>query len=248
MFIDTHAHLNVDPFYKDVTPYIEKALEAGVERIVVPGIDIETSERAIELADRYNGVYAAVGVHPHDSVEAPVDYLRLIEDMLKHPKVCAVGEVGLDYFRDYAPAAVQKKVFYDQVALAKSYGYPLIVHNRSADADTFNILHALNYFNVQFHCYGSDEKFAKVILKKGVMISFTGVVTFSDHAREIIATIPLDKLMIETDSPWMAPVPHRGKLNQPAYVVEIAKTYGHVFGKSLEEIEKITTNNARMFF
>jgi len=248
MFTDTHAHLNLDPFYQDVQPYIDRALDAGVTRIIVPSIDLVTSERAIALADKYEHIYAAVGVHPHDSTEAEEEYLKILEDMLKHPKVCAVGEIGLDYFRDYAPEDVQKRIFNEQIALAKEKQYPMIIHNRSADEDTFGNLDQAGYFNAQFHCYGSDAYFAKKILVKGALISFTGVATFAKKVKELIATLPLNKLMIETDCPWMAPVPYRGKQNEPAYVVEVAKTYGHIFNLPLEKIGKITTGTAKEFF
>jgi TatD DNase family protein len=248
MFIDTHAHLNLDPFYKDADQFIDRAMSAGVNMIIVPGIDISTSERAIKLADRYKGVYAAVGVHPHDSVEAPADHLKIIEDMLRHSKVCAVGEIGLDYFRDYAPEKVQKRIFRGQIELAKDMNFPMIVHNRAADNDTFSILDDISYFNSQFHCYGSDEDYAKKILDKGALISFTGVVTFSKKVKELVKALPLEKLMIETDCPWMAPIPHRGKQNEPAYVVEVARAYSEIFKKPIDEIEKITTDTAKSFF
>ena len=248
MFTDTHAHLNIDPFYKDVEPYIDRAKAAGVTRIIVPGIDIKTSERAIRLAEKYDGIYAAAGIHPHDSVDAPADHLKILEGFLSHPKVIAMGEVGLDYFRDYAPEDIQKRTFEGQVELAKDKQFPLIVHNRAADDDTFAILEKHQYFNAQFHCYGSDEAYAKKVLEKGALISFTGVVTFAKQVKELVKTLPLDKLLIETDCPWMAPVPHRGKQNEPAYVVEVAKTYGHIFGLPLDEVARITTKTAIDFF
>ncbi|MEA2077571.1 MAG: TatD family hydrolase [Candidatus Marinimicrobia bacterium] len=248
MFTDTHAHLNLDPFYEDVQPYIDRALDAGVTRIIVPSIDLITSERAISLADKYDNIFAAVGIHPHDSTDASSDHLNILEEMLKHPKVCAIGEIGLDYFRDYAPEDIQKRVFRGQIELAKDKGYPIIVHNRAADADTYVILEEADYFNAQFHCYGSDEIFAQKVLKKGALISFTGVVTFSKKVKELVKTLPLEKLMIETDCPWMAPVPHRGKQNEPAYVVEVAKAYSEIFQRSIEEIATITTDTAKTFF
>ncbi len=248
MFTDTHAHLNLDPFYEDVQPYIDRALEAGVTRIIVPSVDLISSERAISLADRYDQVFAAVGIHPHDSTDASNEHLHVLEDMLKHPKVCAVGEIGLDYFRDYAPEDIQKRIFRGQIELAKDKGYPMIIHNRTADADTYAILEETDYFNAQFHCYGSDEAFAQKVLKKGSLISFTGVVTFAKKVKELVETLPLDKLMIETDCPWMAPIPHRGKQNEPAYVVEVARAYSEIFQRPIEEIAKITTNTANIFF
>ncbi|MCF7832287.1 MAG: TatD family hydrolase [Candidatus Marinimicrobia bacterium] len=248
MFIDTHAHLNLDPFYEDVQPYIDRAFEAGVTKIIVPSTDLITSERAISLADRFDHVYAAVGIHPNDSTDASTDHLDILEEMLKHPKVCAIGEIGLDYFRDYAPANVQQSIFRGQVELARDLGYPMIVHNRAADNDTFRIMDESGCFNAQFHCYGSDEMFARKVLSKGALISFTGVVTFAKKVKELVAMLPLNKLMIETDCPWMAPIPHRGKQNEPAYVVEVARAYSEIFQSSVEDIAKITTNTAKRFF
>jgi len=248
MFIDTHAHLNFDPFYQDVEPYLERAREAGVDRVIIPSVDISSSERAIDLAERFDEVYAAVGVHPQDCIKAPKDYLKILEDMLELPKVVAMGEIGLDYYRDYAPRDIQQCVFHEQVVLAKYKGYPLIVHNREADSDTYTILEESNYFNAQFHCYGSDETFAEKVLAKGALISFTGVVTFAKKVKELVKVLPLEKLMIETDCPWMTPIPHRGKQNEPAYVVEVARTYSEIFQKPIEEIAKITTDTARSFF
>lgn len=248
MFTDTHAHLNLDPFYQDIQPYIDRALDAGVTRIIVPSIDLITSERAISLADKFDNIFAAVGIHPHDSTDASHEHLNVLEEMLKHPKVCAIGEIGLDYFRDYAPEDIQKRIFRGQIELAKDKGYPIIVHNRAADADTYAILEEADYFNAQFHCYGSDEAFAQKVLAKGALISFTGVVTFSKKVKELVKTLPLKKLMIETDCPWMAPVPRRGKQNEPAYVVEVARAYSEIFQKSIEEIATITSNTATNFF
>ena len=248
MFIDTHAHLNLDPFYQDPAPYVERAQAAGVSKMIVPAIDISTSEKAIKLAEKYDGLYAAVGIHPHDSVEAPKDHLKILEELLQHPKVVAIGEIGLDYFRDYAPSDIQKKIFQGQLELAKDKNYPMIIHNRAADADTFEIMDAVNYFHAQFHCYGSDETFAKKVLAQGALISFTGVVTFAKQVKGLVAKLPLEKLMIETDCPWMAPIPHRGKQNEPAYVVEVAKAYAQIFGKSLSEVASMTTRTAERFF
>lgn len=248
MYFDTHAHLNMEPFIKDPEPWIDRARAAGVHQILVPGIDIKSSENAILLAERFEGVYAAAGIHPQDCLSAPKDYIRILESMLKHPKVLALGEVGLDYYRNYAPREDQLNVFREQIPLAASTNMPMIIHNREADIDIFTCLKELGYFNAQFHCYGSDADFAKKILAEGAVISFTGVISFSKKAREIAATIPLEKLMIETDSPFMAPVPHRGKTNEPAYVTEVARVYGEIFGKSREEIAALTRKSSEAFF
>ncbi|MBW6458304.1 MAG: TatD family hydrolase, partial [FCB group bacterium] len=235
MYIDTHAHLNLEPFCKDPEPYIERAVRAGVRRIIVPGIDLQTSEKAIELADMFEPVYAAVGIHPQDSGKAEKGYLKHIESFLQHPKVLAIGEVGMDHFRDYAPRDRQLRVFREQAELARAYDRPLIVHNRAADEDTFSVLDETDHFRAQFHCYGSDAAFASRVLERGAYISFTGVITFSAKAAEILKGIPLDRVMTETDCPWMAPVPYRGKQNEPAYVVEVLRAYARIYDKTPEE-------------
>lgn len=248
MFIDTHAHLNLDPFCDDPAPYIERAVQAGVTRIIVPSIDIESSERAIALAEKYDNVYAATGIHPHESTKAPESYLRVIEEFLLHPKVCALGEIGMDHYREYAPRDVQLRILREQAELAGDKNIPMIIHNRSADTDTFSVLNSLGNFYAQFHCFGSDEEFAKKVIDKGALISFTGVVTFSQKVRVLAGKLPLEKLMTETDCPWMAPVPYRGRQNEPAYVVEIARTYADIFGKDLAFIAQKTRRTAEKFF
>ncbi len=248
MYIDTHAHLNFEPFIRDPQPYIDRALQAGVTKMIVPAADLASSEKAIELAERYDGVFAAVGVHPQDAAAVPDNYISLLASMLDHPKVCAVGEVGLDYYRRYAPRDVQMRVFREQAELARSLGYPLIIHNREADDDTFSLLEDLAYFNVQFHCFGGDAAYARNVIERGALVSFTGVITFSQKAREIARTLPPEKLMIETDCPWMAPVPYRGKPNEPAYVVEVAAAFADIFGRSVEDIAALTTATAERFF
>ena len=248
MYIDTHAHLNLDPFRKDPEPYIERAVHAGVRCILVPGIDLKTSEKAIALAEMFEIVYAAVGIHPQDSTKVQKGYIKHIESFLQHPKVVAVGEVGMDHFRDYAPRDTQLRVFREQAELAKALNYPMIVHNRAADDDTFSVLDETDHFNVQFHCYGSDTAYAQKILERGAYISFTGVITFSAEARDILKDIPMDRVMTETDCPWMAPVPYRGKQNEPAYVVEVLRTYAKVYDKTPEATAETVLQNAEKFF
>ncbi|MDZ7822068.1 MAG: TatD family hydrolase [Candidatus Marinimicrobia bacterium] len=248
MFIDTHAHLNLDPFYDDPGPYIDRALQAGVTRMIVPSIDIESSERAVALAEKFSPVFAAAGIHPHESAKAPKDYLRIIEAFLSHPKVCALGEIGMDHYRDDTPRDVQLRILREQAELAGEKDIPMIIHNRSADADTFSVLKTVGNFHAQFHCFGSGEEFAKKVINKGALISFTGVVTFSKKVRVLAGKLPLEKLMTETDCPWMAPVPYRGKQNEPAYVVEIARSYAEIFGKDIEFVAQRTRRTAEKFF
>jgi TatD DNase family protein len=247
-FFDTHAHLNMDPFVADPEPYIARAADAGVRCILIPGIDLASSKAAIRLAETYPDLYAAAGLHPQDCASAGEHYLQELEMLLQHPKVMAVGEIGLDYYRDYAPRELQKKVFCEQIRLARKWQMPMIIHNREADEDSFACLRREGYFRAQFHCYGSDAAFAEKVLAEGALISFTGVVTFSKKARSVLRNIPLERVMIETDCPWMAPVPHRGKTNEPAYVPEVASAYAEVYQESLENIAALTTATAKNFF
>ena len=248
MFIDTHAHLNLEPFREDPGPVIARALDAGVSRMIVPSIDIPSAERAIAIAEKYPQVYAAAGLHPHESSSAPGNYLRIIEEFLSHPKVCALGEIGMDLFRDYAPRGVQLRVFREQVELARGKGMPMIIHNRAADADTFEVLQEADYFRAQFHCFGSDEAFAYRVLERGALISFTGVITFSPKVRDLAAKLSPEKLMSETDCPWMAPVPHRGKTNEPAWVAEVTRTYAQIFNTDISCMAETVRRNAEDFF
>lgn len=248
MFIDTHAHLNFDPFFNDVEPFIERAILNRVEKIIVPSIDIVSVEKSINLSDKYNGIFTAVGVHPNYTENVDNNYLKLLEDFTSNSKVIAIGEIGLDYFRDYSSKETQKVKFQEQLELAKSLHLPVIIHNRNADNDVFEIMESVNYFYGQMHCFSSSLEFANKILTKGMLISFTGVVTFSKNACDIVENLPLEKLMIETDSPFMAPVPFRGKTCEPSFVIEIAKKYAELFNIKLEEVEKITTKNAEKLF
>ena len=248
MFIDTHAHLNFDPFFKDVEPFLERAISNRVEKIIVPSVDVSSSEKSIILSEKYKEIFTAIGIHPNDSEKADDNYLKILEEYSKNKKVVAIGEIGLDYYRNYSEKKIQKQKFQEQLELAKSLNLPIIIHNRNADDDVLEIMERVDYFNGQMHCFSSDLEFAKRILGKGMLISFTGVVTFSKKASEVASNLPLERLMIETDSPFMAPVPFRGKTCEPSFVIEIAKKYSELFNIKLEEVEKITTQNAEKLF
>ncbi|MEA3499837.1 MAG: TatD family hydrolase [Candidatus Marinimicrobia bacterium] len=248
MFIDTHAHLNFDPFFNDVEPFIERAVLNGVEKIIVPSVDIQSSEKSLILSEKYDGIFSAVGIHPHDSEKANNNYLKILEEFSKNKKVVAIGEIGLDYYRNYAEKEIQKRKFQRQLELAKSLNLPIIIHNRDADDDVLEIMEKVDYYNGQMHCFSGDVEFAKKILQKGMLISFTGVITFSKKAVKVASNLPINKLMVETDSPFMAPVPFRGKTCEPSFVVEVAKKYAEIFGIELEKVENITTENAKKLF
>jgi len=226
-------------------------MAAGVDKIIVPSVDEKSSLLAIELAERYPQIYAAVGIHPQDAQDYSENRMHLFYDWATHPKVVAIGEIGLDYYRDYNPRDLQIQVFRRFLQLARDVNLPVIIHNREADSDSLAIIQNREFSPVTgvFHCFSSDVSTAFQVLEAGFMISFTGTVTFkrADSA-DVLRELPLARLMIETDSPFLAPVPFRGKRNEPAFVRYIAEKFSEVKHVPLEDIAKITTENAHQLF
>ncbi|MEH7222911.1 TatD family hydrolase [Bacillus sp. JJ1566] len=252
MLIDTHAHLNAIQYQDDLDEVIERALSEGVERIVVVGFDRETITRAIELADQYEFIYATVGWHPVDAIDMTDEDLAWIEELSAHPKVVALGEMGLDYYWDKSPKDIQKEVFRKQIALAKKVKLPIIIHNREATADIIDILQEENASEVGgiMHCFTGSIEVAKQCMDMNFYISFGGPVTFKNakKPKEVAAEIPLDRLLIETDCPYLTPHPFRGKRNEPSYVKYVAEQIAELKGVSFEEIAEKTSDNAKRFF
>jgi len=252
MFIDTHSHLFFENFKEDIDDVIVRAKKNGVDFIIVPATDIKTAEKAIELAEKYEQVYATVGVHPHDTKEWNDSLLLEIEELAKHPKVVAIGEIGLDYYYDFSPQDQQIKAFKSQLDLAIKLELPVVIHNRDSDEDMMNIIQSYcgTGLKAQFHCYNGSLKDALEFMKMNHFISFTGNITFkkSDGLREILSHIDLNHLMLETDSPFMAPVPYRGKRNEPAYVSYVAQQVADVHKISVEDVGRITSLNTFRFF
>jgi TatD DNase family protein len=252
MLFDTHTHLNAEQFEEDYKEVIERASEAGVSRMVVVGFDRPTIARAIELIELYDELYASVGWHPVDAIDMTDNDLAWIESLAKHPKVVALGEMGLDYHWDKSPAEIQKKVFRVQIQLAKRLNLPIIIHNREATMDIIQILDEEGAKDVGgiMHCFSADWEAAKKCLDLNFHISFGGPVTFknAEETREVAKKIPLDRLLIETDCPFLSPHPFRGKRNEPARVRLIAEQLAELKGLSLEELGLITTQNANRLF
>ena len=249
MFIDTHAHLYYDNLKSQLDEVFTRAKEAGVNQILCVGTDISSSEASIKIADQYPNIYATVGIHPHDAKDASEDYLTVIENLASHPKVVALGEMGLDYFRNLSPKEIQIEIFTSQLQLAKKLDLPAIVHNRDTDEDILKILKEVNYQKTVIHCFSSDAKMAEDVLKLGGLISFTGIVTFGkNHTESVLKSISLENIMLETDCPFLAPVPNRGKLNEPANIPHIAKRIAEIKNAELEEIAQVTSRTARQFF
>jgi len=252
MLFDTHTHINAEEFGSDRDEVIVRAHEAGVSNMVVVGFDRATIEMAMAIVKEHEDMYAAVGWHPVDAIEMTDEDLEWIATLLKDPKVIAVGEMGLDYHWDKSPKDVQKQVFRRQIQLAKAVDMPIIIHNREATEDIVAILEEEQAQDVGgiMHCYSSDWEHAKRCLEMNFYISFGGPVTFKNGhlAKEVAKQVPLDKLLIETDCPYLSPHPFRGKRNEPARVRLVAEQMAALRNKSLEEIAEITTNNAKMLF
>ena len=251
MLFDTHAHYDAEQFDADRDEVLSGLPGRGVSLVVNPGCDIPSSRVAVELAERYPHVYAAVGIHPSDCddfTEADIEALR---QMAGHEKVVAIGEIGLDYYwEENPPREFQQQVFRAQLALAQELNLPVIVHDREAHADSLAIVKEFPGVKGVFHCYSGSAELAKELTKLGWMISFTGVLTYKNarKAVEVAQAIPIEHLMIETDSPYMAPVPHRGKRNDSGYVLHICEKLAEIKGITTEECARITLENGKRFF
>ena len=227
MFIDTHAHLFFENFKEDVDDVIQRAKDSSVDFIVVPATDIKTAKEAIALAEKYEQIYATVGIHPHDTKDWNENLIPEIEILAKHPKVVAIGEIGLDYYYDFSPQDQQIKAFKSQLDLALKLELPVVIHNRDSDEDMMDIIQSYcgTGLKAQFHCYNGSLDDALEFMKMSHFISFTGNITFkkSDGLRDILKHIDLNHIMLETDSPFMTPVPYRCKRNEPSYVKYVAQ-------------------------
>lgn len=252
MLFDTHVHLNIEQFDEDRDEVIHRAKAAGVEKMVVVGFDHETINKAIALAESYPFIYAAVGWHPVDAIDFTDEDLLWLEELAHHEKVVALGEMGLDYHWDKSPKDIQKEVFRKQIALAKKVKLPIIIHNREATDDVINILqeeHAEEVGGIM-HCFAGEVKHVKPCLEMNFYISLGGPVTFKNakSPKEVAKIVPADRLLVETDCPFLAPHPHRGKRNEPAYVRLIADQIAELRETSMEIIEQQTTDNALRLF
>ncbi|HUQ90332.1 MAG TPA: TatD family hydrolase [Bryobacteraceae bacterium] len=247
--IDSHCHLDSEQFDDDREAALHRALEAGVDHLMVIGTgegppDLEAG---IRLADRYEPVYATVGVHPHDAAKADDATLSTLEALLKHPKVLAIGETGLDYHYDFSPRDRQRGVFIDQLQLARRAGKPIVIHTREAWEDTFSVLEEHWAGEGIMHCFSGGPAEAQRALAMGFYISFAGMVTFPKalDVQAAAKAVPLDRILIETDSPYLAPAPYRGKRNEPAFVVHTARKIAELRGVDFETVAEATTNNFR---
>ncbi len=245
--IDSHCHLDFPDFADEIEAVVARAQAAGVERMVTISTRVAQGAKLAALAERFSSVYFTIGTHPHQAAEEAETDAAAIRAFAAHPKCVGIGEAGLDYHYNYAPADIAKTVFRAQIGLARELGLPLVIHARDADADVAAILReemAKGEFQAVLHCFTSSRALAETGLALGLFISFSGVLTFKNSVelRDIARDVPLDRLLVETDAPFLAPVPHRGRRNEPAFVVETARVLAGV--KQLDEAELAAATRA----
>ena len=251
MLFDTHAHYDAEQFDQDRETVLSGLPGRDVSLVVNPGCDIPTSRRAVELAREWPFLYAAVGYHPENCGPYDPAELDILRDLTRDPKVVAIGEIGLDYYwEENPPREFQQRVFRDQLALARELDLPVIVHDREAHADSLAIVKEFPQVRGVFHCFSGSAEMARELVKLGWMVSFTGVLTYKNARKAVEAAqaVPLDRIMIETDSPYMAPVPHRGKRNDSGYVRHVCEKLAEIKGISFEECAGVTLENGKRFY
>lgn len=252
MLTDTHTHLNASQFDEDRDQVIERAREQGVSRMINIGFNRETIPTSLELTERYDFIYTAVGWHPTDAIEMKPDDLDWIEQLCSRDKVVAIGEIGLDYYWDTSPKEVQHRVFREQIRLARKLGMPIVIHNRDAHHDVVQLLREEKAEDVGgvMHCFSGSWETAKLCLDMNFYISFGGPITYKNakQPKEVLAQVPLDRLLVETDAPYLTPHPFRGKRNETGYVKLVAEAAADIRGISFEELARITSENATRLF
>ena len=248
MFIDSHAHIYYETFTDDIHDVISRADNIGVKKIICVGVDLKSSEECINLTGKFPNIYATVGFHPHESKLADNNYLNILESMAEDPKVVAIGEIGLDFHYNHSNSKTQKKVFIEQLELAQSINLPTVVHSRNADIETVESISTIKNSQGVVHCFASNLIQAKKIIKLNYYISFTGLITFVEELTNVVKNISLDKILIETDSPYLAPTPYRGKRNEPSYVLEIAKKIAEIKDIDIFDVENATMYNTLKLF
>ena len=250
--VDTHVHLHFPEFQADFDPVMERAQTAGVRFFVNVGTDLESSKQAIQIANRYDFVYATVGIHPHDAKDATPEDMRHLAELSKHPKVVAIGEIGLDFFRNLSPEAVQREILIQFFHMAKQTNLPLVLHIREAYEAMIGLLKE-NFkppIRAVSHCFSGTCEVMETLLKLGLFISFAGPVTYkkNNSLREAVKACPAGRILIETDAPFLAPQAHRGKRNEPAFLAETARWIADLRGISIEELGQITSRNSEVLF
>lgn len=252
---DTHCHLSLDQYSAELDQVLDRAHQAGVEHVLIPGIDLETSRRAVEIAESHEGIFASVGVHPHNASNYDEPSRDQLLELARSPAVVAIGEIGLDFYRDHSPRDEQKAAFVDQLSLAQQLDLPVIVHNREAQEEILEVLleWAPTVSRPQkgvLHAFSGDYQFAERALSSGFFIGVAGPVTYPNagELRKTVQALPHDRLLLETDSPYLPPQPHRGQQNEPAYLPIIAEELGRLTDRELGTVAADTSGNASRLF
>lgn len=252
MYFDTHAHLDDEQFTEEQQTVIERAQEAGVGLMINVGYNVGSAWRTVELTRKYDFIYGAVGMHPHEAQDLNQESLADLREAARQPRIVAVGEIGLDYYYDLSPRERQQEVFREMIRMAKELRLPIIIHDRDAHEDALQIVKEENAAEVGgvFHCYSGSWPLAKEIMKLGFYLALGGTVTFKNarKAVEVAKEIPLEHLLLETDCPYLAPVPYRGKRNEPAYVPRVAEVIADIRGIAVEEVARVTMENGKRLF
>ena len=249
MLTDTHCHLYYDEIKKDITNVLNRAEKLGVNRFICVGTNMEDSLQCFDLAEKYENIFASAGIHPHDSKNAPPDFLDQIKKFMKSSKMVAIGEMGLDYYRNISLPDIQRSVFREQMQLAQELKKPVIFHNRDADIDVIKVLSDFPDVIGVAHCFSSTISTAKTLLDMGYYISFSGNLTFrNSNLPEVAKYLPLDRILVETDSPYLSPVPYRGKRNEPGRTRYVAEKLAEILQVPLELVARRTTENANRLF
>lgn len=248
---DTHVHLNLEDFSQDRSEVLKRARDAGVTNFLNVGIDLGKSRQSVALAEKEENVFATVGLHPHDASKFSEPDFQEFKKLAKNKKVVAIGEVGLDYFRNLSPRDVQQKVFERFVGLATELGLPLVIHSREAYSDIYAVLRKFgSTHRGLMHCFAGTKEDLEEALALGLHISFAGPITYkkNNELRQLVAAVPEDRLLVETDAPFLPPEPYRGRRNEPAFMVETLKRMAEIRGVEPAEMVKVTTNNAKRLF
>lgn len=250
MLIDSHAHLEMKEFDSDRREVIERARQAGIDCIVTVGTNLSLSRKALSIACQYENIYATVGVHPHDVSAVCDKTFDELKVLAKDPKVVAYGEIGLDYFRNLSPREKQIEMFGRQLELAAELKLPVIIHDRDAHEETLSLIKSSGVRRGVFHCFSGDWAMARQCIDLGFYISVPGVVTFdkSKVLQEVVRQAPIDSIFLETDCPYLAPVPHRGKRNEPSFIIHTAKKVSEIKGMTWEDVAQTAARNTRKLF
>jgi len=248
--VDTHCHLDFPDFKEDLDQVIQRAKDKGIAYIINIGSSLKGSQDAVALAKQYDFIYATVGLHPHEADRIEKTTIERLTELAKEEKVVAIGETGLDYFKNYSKKENQRPLFQALVGIAKDLGLPLVIHNRDAEGDTLAILKEAMPVRAVVHCFSGDDEFLKECLGLGFLISFTCNITYkkADSLRELVKFVPAQSLMLETDAPFLSPEGFRGKRNEPMQVKILAEEVARIKAMDVEEVARVTTDNARKFF